>query len=108
MKRPMKFFTGVLMVAAGGMLSACGGDPGESEYVDACVKAPGGDEAICKCTAREAKAKFSSEAWKVFVLQSQGKADEASAIALKMSAEDQGKMVGATLEIVGTCATASP
>ncbi|MCE9523879.1 MAG: hypothetical protein K8S25_15790 [Alphaproteobacteria bacterium] len=104
-----KILAGAMVVAACGLLSACGGSgPSETEFVEACVKAPGGDEAMCKCTAREAKAKFSGDAWSVFALQSLGKADEASAIAQKMPAEEQAKMVSATLEIVGTCAAASP
>ena len=40
------------------------------------------DEAVCRCTAREAKAKLSPEGWRVFVLQATGKTNEASEVAL--------------------------
>lgn len=40
---------------------------------------------------------------KVFVLQAQGKTQEASEIALKTSVQNQGKMIAATIEIASKC-----
>jgi hypothetical protein len=84
-------------------LAGCGGDPDEAAYVAACKAAANMEPAMCQCTASEAKARFSPEAWKVFVLQAQGKAEEASKIALNMSAQAQGEMITATLAIVQKC-----
>jgi predicted small lipoprotein YifL len=85
-------------------VAACGpGEFGEADYVAACKAAHGMDDALCACTAREAKARLSPEAWKIFVLQAQGKTDEASDVALRMTVVDQGKMISATLDIATAC-----
>ena len=112
--RNMPFQLMVIVLAT--LLTACDGGPGESEFVDACIKE--GEnvaskmldkemgikrDSFCKCGAKVARSSLSADAYRVMILGMQSKNQEASAITSKMSESEQQALFKGTAEMFEKC-----
>ena len=92
-----------LVIGLSGTLYGCGGGPGEEEFVEACLKSQGGSEAMCRCMAHSAKEKLPDKAWTAFVLETQGRAEDAEELKKSMTTQEQAAMFSAAMEIASKC-----
>ena len=98
------------VIVAGALLTACGGGPSGTEFVDACLQEGQSAasqmldkelgvtrEAFCKCGEAVARSSLSSDGYRAMVLQMQGKGEEARAIMPSMN--ESGRI--ASVEVLG-------
>ena len=109
----------LMAVVVAGAISACGGGPSDTEFVEACLKEGQGGasqlldkelgvtrEAFCKCGATVARSALSADGYPAMVLEMQGKGDEARSITSKMSDSEQLASVTAAGQMLEKCASA--
>src|SRR5688500_14412087 len=105
------------VLVAGALLTACGGGPGGTEFVEACLREGQSAasqmldkelgvsrEAFCKCGEPIARSSLSTDGYRAMVLEMQGKGEEARAITSTMNESEQtaaGEVIGKTLEQCG-------
>ena len=83
-------------------LAACGKAPNTTEFVSACVKTQA-TQKMCECAAKEAASKLSPDLFDAMVYDMQGKRQELSAIADKMSFDERASFAQKQFEIMGAC-----
>jgi hypothetical protein len=107
-----------MVAVAGALFIACGGgEPSDTEFVEACLKEGQGTasqlldkelgvtrEAFCKCGATVARSALSADGYRAMVLEMQGKGEEARSITSKMSETEQLASVTAASEMLDKCA----
>lgn len=103
MKKPMITPKTLALVAITLSVAACGGGPGESDFVAACLAERSLSESECECAASEAKSKMSARAYQAMILEMSGQHREASEIMQSLPEDEQEKAVEATLETFGRC-----
>jgi hypothetical protein len=92
---------GAVLVAAA-LLTACGGGPSGTEFVDACLREGQSAasqmldkelgvtrEAFCKCGEPIARSSLSTDGYRAMVLDMQGKGEETRAITSAMNESEQ-------------------
>jgi uncharacterized Zn finger protein len=100
-----RYSTRIAMLAIAAMaaaLAACGKAPNTTEFVSACVKTQA-TQKMCECAAKEAASKLSPDLFDAMVYDMQGKRQELSAIADKMSFDERASFAQKQFEIMGAC-----
>ena len=90
------------VIVAGALLTACGGGPSGTEFVEACLKEGQSGasqmldkelgvtrEAFCKCGEPIARSSLSADGYRAMVLDMQGKGEETRAITSAMNESEQ-------------------
>ena len=98
------------VIVAGAVLTACGGGPSGTEFVEACLREGQSAasqmldkelgvtrEAFCKCGEPIARSSLSADGYRAMVLDMQGKGEEATAITSSMNESEQ----IASVEVLG-------
>jgi len=115
-KRPRDNSRLAAPVVVGILLTGCGGGPGETEFVEACLK-EGQNAAskrldqelgvtrdqFCKCGATLAKSSLSADGYRAMILEMQGKGEEARSITSKMSESEQTAALQVAGEMLEKC-----
>jgi hypothetical protein len=105
------------VIVAGALLTACGGGPSGTEFVEACLKEGQSGasqmldkelgvsrEAFCKCGEPIARQSLSADGYRAMVLQMQGQAEEARAITSAMNESEQIAAVEVLGKMMEQCA----
>jgi hypothetical protein len=112
-------FAAMAVIVASVVFMACGDEPSEAEFVDACLQEGQGiasqmldaelgvtREAFCECGAGVARASLSADGYRAMVLEMQGRGEEAASITSAMSEAEQMATLEGTLELLEQCAAA--
>jgi hypothetical protein len=111
-------FPAIAIIVASAVFVACGDEPSEAEFVDACLQEGQGiasqmldaelgvtREAFCECGAGAARASLSADGYRAMV-EMQGRGEEAASITSAMSEAEQMATLEGTLELLEQCAAA--
>jgi uncharacterized Zn finger protein len=100
-----RYSTRIAILGVAGMataLAACGKAPNTAEFVSACVKTQA-TQKMCEFAVKEAASKLSPDLFDAMVYDMQGKRQELSAIADKMSFDERASFAQKQFEIMGAC-----
>lgn len=94
-----------LTLAANGVLCACSPAVNEAEFVQACLTGPAqlSNEEMCKCAASEAKRTVPPHLYELMVLDMQGRKQEVTAAADKMTFDEQATFASQQLAVLQAC-----
>ena len=90
------------VVAAIGILTACGKEANQAEFVQACMKTQA-SKAMCECAAKEAASSMSSNYYNIMIADMDGRKQDVVAMSEKMSFNERADFAAKQFAVLGKC-----